>query len=209
MTLYSNARECLHAVVKRYSEIRTYTDIGFVRPRDGGFPSCWFESAYESPNRYRFKFVTAHPFRPLRHVTTTTILGSNGENGYYFTQYPRLAPQFESCRSLASAINRAAGVSQGTSRTISQLLLPGVRGVAPTNLHRLRFRRSREIDGVLCYCISGINPRGERLTFWVGVNDLLIRKLISHAFRHEEVRTNISVNHVLTDDVFSVPQAET
>ena len=56
MALFRNAHECLHAVVARYAAIQTYTDVGGVRPIGTVGPaSCWFETHFAAPERYRFQ----------------------------------------------------------------------------------------------------------------------------------------------------------
>lgn len=207
MPHYRNARECLAAVVQRYKNIRTYSDAGAVRPRGNkGLASCWFETQYEAPNFFRYEFTTPHPYRPLRHCTTKTILGANDGGSYHYKHYPRSEPTIEQGHNLPREISRATGVSQGTAHTIGKLLISEVSGLSLGDLRRPRFRQFRLFQGVLCFCISGIHPRRGRLTAWVGVHDLLLRKLISHDFRHEEVRWNIAIDQPLSNTIFDAPK---
>jgi hypothetical protein len=210
MPLYRNARECLSAVVERYKGISSYSDTGSVRPFGGkGLASCWFQTQYQAPSFFRYEFAKPHPYRPLRHLITRNVIGSNTEGSYYFVCYPRSEPTLEQRNSVQREISRATGVSQGTAHTIGKLLIPEVTGFSLTDLLRPRFRRFREFEGVRCFSISGIHPRRGRFTVWVGVGDLLLRKLISHSFRHEEVRSNIVLNQPIAKGVFNVPKTET
>lgn len=206
MPAYKCARECLDAVVKRYQEMQTYSDTGMVCDRGTSFPWCWFETHYAGPSSFRFQFVTAHPYRPLHHIRHKSVIGSNKDEAYIYQHFPRSPSELRSHKSVANAINATAGISQGTSRTIGSLLIPGTKGLSLSNLRRPRFRQSREIDGVLCHCISGINPFGGRITVWIGIDDLLLRKLIKHRFHKEEVRQNILVDQPIPSEKFNIPE---
>ena len=76
-------------------------------------------------------------------------------------------------------------------------------------LRRIRFRRSRVFDGVMCTRISGLHPRGGRYTAWFGVDDLVLRKLVRHHVKCEEVRFDIHINAEIPDARFYVPSTET
>ena len=83
MPLFRNARECLVAVTERYAALRSYSDVGVVQDISKlGRTSCWFNTHFNSPSHYRFEFSTAHPFWPLRHIKTRTVLGSDGVHNY-------------------------------------------------------------------------------------------------------------------------------
>ena len=210
MPLFRNARECLVAVVERYAELQSYSDVGVVQDvSKPGRTSCWFNTQFESPKHYRFEFVTAHPFWPLRHVTTRTVLGSDGTINYYFRHHPRRDPTVEFSESLLSVVGRAAGVSQGTAATIGKLLLPDLKRFSLSSLSRPRFRRTQEIEGVECLCVSGIQPGRGRFTVWVGKQDLLLRRLLCHEFHLEEIRRQLLVNQPIAEALFHAPQAET
>lgn len=210
MTLYRNARECLVALTERYAGMQSYSDVGVVRNVSTlRRTSCWFNTHFEAPRTYRFEFVTAHPFWPLSHVTTRTVLGSDGMNPYYYRHFPRSEPTIEYLDSLLSIVSRSAGVSQGTATTIGKLLLPELNRFSLTQLEHPRFRRNKEIDGVECLCISGFRPGRGRFSIWVGRHDLLLRRLLCHAFHLEEVREQILVDQPMPEAIFRAPQTET
>ena len=106
MPLFPSARACLEATVARYAALSSYSDVGVVEDISKlRRPSCWFNTKFESPGHYRFEFVTAHPFWPLHHVRTKTILGSDGERNYYFRKFhgqsQRLSLPIACCQLLA------------------------------------------------------------------------------------------------------------
>lgn len=186
--------------------MQSYSDTGVVCDRDTSFPWCWFETHYVAPRTFRFQFISAHPYRPLHHIRYKSVIGSNKDEAYIYQHFPRKPSELRSYRDVATAISATAGTSQGTSRTIGSLLISGTKGLSLKNLRRPRFRRSREIDGVLCHCISGINPSGGRITVWIGMHDMLLRKLIKHRFHREEVRRNILVDQSISVEVFEIPE---
>jgi hypothetical protein len=210
MPLFRNARACLEAIVARYAAFESYSDVGVVEDVSKlRRPSCWFNTQFESPSLYRFEFVTAHPFWPLHHIRTRTVLGSDGERNYYFRKSARSASTIELADSLLSVVSRAAGVSQGTATTIGKLLLPDLQRFSLAALRRPRFRANRTIDGMECLSISGIWPGRGRFTLWVGKHDLLLRRLLCHEFHLAETRSQIEINQAIPKAAFHAPLAET
>ena len=206
MPTYNNARECLAAIASRYATLKSYADEGFVRRAGSAGPnSCWFETQFSRPSSFRFQFARPHPYPPLRHIVTKTVIGSDGITSYFCTKYPNTDPTTEIEESLAMAIAGATGISQGTAHTIGSLLVDSVGGFSLSTLKRPRFRRSREFDGQHCCRISGRHPRGGRVTIWFGSTDLLLRKVVRHWAKREEVRNNIQTQLTFDNDRFDVP----
>lgn len=207
MATYRNAREFLDALTAHYRALSSYSDVGVVRPIWKPDPlSCWFETQYESPGRFRFQFIRPHPYRKLRHLLTKYIAGSDGSAAYFVTEEGGRLPTVEEQESLEMAVAGATGISQGTAHTIGGLLLECVGGFSFSMLQRPRFRSSRHFDGVACYRVSGVFPPIGRFTLWVGAQDFLLRKVVNHRHRKEEVRFNISANQPINFEVFCVPK---
>jgi hypothetical protein len=144
----------------------------------------------------------------LRHLKAETIVGSHHGTPYLFDRTYGSAPAIETPESIDLAIACATGISSGTAHTIAALLFPEVSGFTMLDLHRIRFRRNRIIDGVLCISVSGIHPRGGRYTAWFGIHDLLLRRVVRNKFRKEELRTNIRVDHALPEALFTPPRID-
>ncbi len=206
MPTYKNARECLSAIATRYQMLDSYIDEGFVRPFGSTGPNnCWFETQFSRPSLFRFQFTTPHPYPPLRHLVTKTVIGSDGTTPYSSTEHPGSAPKIEIEESLELAVAGATGISKGTAHTIGNLLLECVGGFSLSMLKRPRFRRSREFAGEHCGRITGIHPRGGRVTVWFSTHDLLLRKIVRHPFKREEVRKNIRIGQPPDQAAFRVP----
>jgi hypothetical protein len=208
MPTYQNARKCLSAIAARYRLLESYVDEGFVRPYGSSGPkNCWFDTQFSRPGCFRFQFSTPHPYPPLRHLVTRTVIGSDGTTPYFSTEYPGAVPKTDIEASLALAVAGATGISRGTAHTIGNLLLESVGGVSPLIMNRPRFRRSRVFEGEHCGRITGIHPRGGRITVWFGTSDLLLRKVVNHTFRREEVRKNIRIDQSPDQAAFRLPIA--
>lgn len=211
MPSFRNARDFLIAALANYRGLHTYSDVGVVRARQGTLPpSCWFETDFERPSRFRFQFIRPHPHRRLSNYRLTKyIAGSDGAAAYFYTEERGYKPSVEPESSLEMAIAGATGISQGAAHTIGALLLPSAGGFELSMLRRLRFRASRQFEGTACTVVSGLHPwGGGRYTAWFGTHDLLLRKLIRDRPREEEVRLNIRPNKAIASARFAAPSGE-
>ena len=210
MPLFRNARDGFAALLERYRGLRSYADEGFVRSLEtGSAKTCWFETIFKEPQQFRFEFATPHPYPPLHHLVTTSVIGTNGLGAYFACHRARTGQSIEPVASLEVAVAMATGVSHGAAHTIGSLLLTSVGGLSLQELRRPRFRANRQFEGTLCSVISALHPMGGRITFWFGRDDLLLRRVISHRGRSEEVRLNIRPNVEISDAAFRAPSAET
>jgi hypothetical protein len=209
MPTYRNAREFVEAVVQRYRALNTYSDTGkSYRPHCRRERLCLFATDYQSPSNFRFAFESPHPYRKLSHRWTKAVVGVHGARPYFFDESYSGDRTLEEPEDLDLAIAGATGISSGTAHTIAALLFPGISGFTLSDLRRLRFRMNRVIDGVNCTAVSGIHPRGGRLTAWFGEEDLLLRRLTRTRFRSEELRTNVRAGHILPEGLFAPPRVE-
>ena len=209
MPTYRNAREFVEAVIRRYRELGSYSDIGkSYRPNCRRERLCTFQTDFRAPTNFRFEFATPHPYRRLRHHVARAVVGICQGRPYLFDQSYSGEKSIEVPESLDLALAGATGISSGTAHTIGALIFPEVHGHTLLDLKRLRFRRNRSIDGVLCTAVSGLHPRGGRVTAWFGDSDLLLRRLVRSRFGTEELRTNVRANHELLEELFLPPPVE-
>lgn len=201
-----NARESLSAIVKRYRTLDSYVDDGFVRPLgSNGTNTCFFKTHFIRPGLFRFQFTRPHPYPPLRHRLTETIIGSDGVTPYFCIKYPDSALKTDIEESLELAVAGATGISQGTAHTIGNLLLECVGGFSLSMLEHPRFRLSREFAGEHCSRITGMHPVGGRVTLWFGASDLLLRKIVWYRSQCEEIRQNIRIDQTPDRAIFGMP----
>lgn len=206
MQIYKNARECIGAIAARYRMLDSYTDEGYVRTSGPTRPhKVWFETQFSRPSLFRFQFSRPHPYPPLRHLVTKVVIGSDGTTAYFCMERDGSVRRTDVERDLGLAVAGATGISSGAAHTIGNLLLECVGGFSLSMLNRPRFRRSRVFRGEHCSRITGIHPRGGRFTLWFGTSDLLLRKIVSHRIKSEEVRQNIRINQSIDQAVYGVP----
>ena len=209
MPYFPNARAFVEASVQTYRELRSYSDCGKShRPHCRRSRLCEFRTDYRADGNFRFEFETAHPYRKLKHLKARVVVGASDTKPYFFDVSYSGKQTVEEPESLDLALAGATGISSGTAHTIGALLFSEVGGFTLLDLRRMRFRRSRVIDGVECTAVSGLHPRGGRVTAWFGSKDLLLRRLVRVKFRSEELRTSIRVNHKLETELFSTPRVE-
>lgn len=190
MPLYPNAREFLRAVETRYRSLPGYSDTGLSRSFGSRKPRmCTFETAYAAPTRFRFAFETSHPYHPLAHHVSKDVIGTDGTTVYFYSRSYDGRTDVEHPESLMMAVAGATGISSGTAHTIGALLFEEVGGFRLTDMRRIRFRSTREVDGVKCVAVSGLHPGGRgRVTAWFGTEDLLLRRLVRNRMKSEELR---------------------
>jgi hypothetical protein len=211
MPRYTNAREFLQAVMNRYRSISGYSDDGVSYSCSKGHRSvCTFRTDYRQPGLFRFSFTRPHPFKPLSYIVTSYAIGSDGKQAYFYSRSFEGKEELEQEKSLEMAVAGATGISSGTAHTIGELLFDEIGGFSFLDLKRIRFRRTREIDGVHCIAISGLHPNGGRITAWFGVDDLLLRrKLRKHSRgKTDELRFHVNSNTNYSLDFFSIPKID-
>ena len=207
MNTFRSARTFLQAVEARYQALTSYSDTGWTtRIHRLHERRCTFETSYVAPDQFRFAFETPHPYWRLRHRVARHVFGSADGALYDYDRSYSGAESLETPESLELAVAGATGISDGTAHTIASLLFPDVRGFRLSDLQRLRFRRTRVIDGVACIAISGLHPRAGRYTAWFGAQDLMLRRLLRPRLQCDERRTNIRVNEMIPVETFAVPR---
>lgn len=206
--MYANAREFLSAVEARYRSLPAYSDTGMSRSFDARRPRlCTFETAYAAPNRFRFAFESSHPYRKLAHLISRDVIGKDGDTVYFYSRSYNGRADLDHPESLMMAVAGATGISSGTAHTIGALLFEEVGGFRLTEMRRIRFRRPRLIDGVNCVAVTGLHPgRRGRVTAWFGA--VLLRRLVRHSMKSEELRFNPRPVISGDEDVFKVPRID-
>lgn len=105
-----------------------------------------------------------------------------------------IKPQIEHPASLQLAIGSAVGVSDGSAMWVPQLLMPNnAQGWIMLHTKESKLLPEREIDGVKCVGISGLDLMGDPLTFWFETDRKLIRRIEQeHKFPDFRTKTTIT-----------------
>ena len=208
MAEYSSAKEFVNAVIARYRAMANYADTGYVKVRLGTKDHViHFQTALGEGGDFRFSFDRPHPYPPLRHLVTRNVVGRCGGRSYSSCSRPDGRNSVVLRDDFGLAIAGATGISGGAVHSIARLLFEEVRGWSFADLKRPRLRSPKEIDGVSCYRVTGLQKR-HQVTLFVGVHDLIIRKIAYHRFKSDEVRLNIDTHTVHAPEHFHVPRAE-
>lgn len=207
MASYSSAKELLNAVVARYRAMEKYADSGHVRLQmKGNDHFLYFQTARGEGGDFRFSFDCPHPYRPLRHKVRRHVVGRCEGRSYLLSGWSS-GQTLDLPESFGRAIAGATGISGGAAHTIASLMFEEVGGWSFADLKRPRLRSITSVDGVDCYRVTGLQGRLP-VTLFVGMGDLIIRKLCCRKLRTEEVRFNIDTSTGHAREYFHVPRAE-
>jgi hypothetical protein len=210
MPLYANARQFVSAVASRYRALSSYQDTGHVRSfRHPDYSTCNFSTAYRAPLDFRVKFSRPHPYRPLEHLTAHWVVGTQEGVPYFYSRLYSSEPRLDHPASLSDVISGATGVSSGAASPVAALIFGELENSSLLRLKRLRFRRSRSVEGTPCICVSGLHPARGRVSAYFGATDLLLRKLVYHRLRQAQVRHPAAVNLDVSSVHFGAPTDET
>ncbi len=210
MANYRSAREFLLAVEARYRGLTGYSDRGFSqRLASHRRHVVTFKTAYLANDRFRFEFCSAHPYRKLGHLVSRDVVGTDGVGAYHYSIDYGGKPELERTESREMALAGATGISSGTAHTIGALLFEDVHGLRLAELRRPRFRQTRQFDGVPCLAVSGLHPWGRgRMTAWFGAEDLLLRRLLKHGMKSEELRFDVRACYLGGLEDFDAPRVD-
>ncbi len=193
--------DILTAMSFRYGIMRSYQDRGVVlagRPRGAGTDPTSFATFFRRPAQFRFDWsmglLDAEPPR----AQTQGAVWSDGARVFL---RPDRDGMIEHPQSLRRAIAGATGVSYGAAHTVSALLMAEVGGFTLPQLQRLTLQQG-ECDGVECHRIGGFHPRGTQFEVFVGIEDLLLRRVLNHDTAFEELRRDIRVDEDIEERVF-------
>ena len=207
MTSFSSGRELLLQVISRYRALDSYADTGQVldltKPRSAPLV---FATALRRPD-FKFSFSSPHPYRPLSHLVTRTQIGVREGRAYFWDQSYSASSKLEQEESLLMAIAGATGISRGSAHTIWSLLFGDEGRDFFSSLTRPRLRRFSNFDGVRCHRLVAQHPGFRRVEFHIGVDDLLLRALVTRPGRYAnlELRTDIKLGVELSDAELDVP----
>jgi len=208
MASYSSAKEFVSAVIAQYRAMKNYTDTGYVQVRlQAGHYVIYFQTALGEGGDFRFTFDRPHPYRPLRHKVTRQVVGRCRGKSYLSSNSPDGSSSVELIDDFDMAIAGATGISGGAAHTIASLLFDEVGGWSLADLTRPRLRSPKKVDGISCYRVTGLHGRYP-VTLFVGIDDLIIRKISCRRLNSDEVRLDVDTLATPAPEYFDVPRAE-
>jgi len=206
MPTYLSAKEFIAAVMERYRALQVYSDQGHVITRWTGHDEfiCSFQTALGPKGDFRFAFQPPRPYWRLRHTISRYMVGRVRGQAYFASARSGGAMTVETWPDLLIPIAAATGISSGAAHTIGRLLFPEISGWSLAELKRPRLRSPKWVDGVLCYQVTGLRGR-RRMSVFVGMHDLLIRKIAARNGSREEIRQALDLETVHPDEFFEAP----
>lgn len=186
----ASARALLRGAQERYANLQRYADTGCSRTRlgPGLCHELRFQSRLDGARDYRFEFTLPHPYPPLRHREQHFAIGQLAGQAFFTQRKPSGAEASQSPGSLRIAVAMATGISGGSAHTLSTLLFPDTGASLLGLLRRPRRRRPCIVNGALCHQIRGRHPHGGRIRLFIGVQDLLLRRLDDSRLHCTELR---------------------
>lgn len=164
--------------MKAYEKLELYLDSGKVineftvagkRPYK---TAMFFRTAYSKKEGFNFEFYDLS-----RSNTLYTINQSNGIAQSWWGGNEKI-----STNSLSMLLNAAYGISSKTSRTIPVLLLSSQLATTSNTIYqdyKFEYEAVESVNGLPCYLLKRMSPKGELIKVWVAKDDFLIRKIES------------------------------
>ena len=190
-----DAHALMRCVVATYHGLTSYQDQGVVLWP--GPSELRFTTHYRRPGDFRFEWNHRR-----RYVVWASARGT--------FSYWEARPRIETWRGLDSVISAHTGVSYSAITTIPGLVFGRDKGFPSVgDIHDLSILEPDDFEGTPCVRVRGV-LRGAAVEIWIGRDDFLIRKIITH-MRHpaehslskfEEIRRELRFNHAIPDATF-------
>jgi len=175
--------EVINKMFDVYRNLTSYQDTGEVETTMlmGGAGTKQvmkspFKTFFKRPNLMRFEWKNMMPF-----AKSSNVLWSNGEETY--TYWPQFG-QYKKDESLRMGLAGATGVSGGSAHKVPSMLLYQNNIFAtlkPVLLCRGKF------EGVQCHVIAGNDIMNNETILWIGVDELLLRKVETTRKSHKGI----------------------
>lgn len=191
-----------------YAALRSYSDTGVVlthMPRNDLPNETTFRSVFARPGLFRFEWTSHHAYPPLRHIKFNSVIWSNGDGAYFWSDWGGNGETLEKQDSLEMAVAAATGVSHGAAHTIASLLLPPMGRTIGEGVTWDGKTTVEDVEGVACHHFTGQHKGLGHFELWVGKDDYLVRKVTSRraGILSEEIRRNIQLNVEIPERTFA------
>lgn len=180
-------KSILEGMEKKYESLETYQDRGQldeISKRRGRERKSQinFTNHFKKPNKFRFEWEKLGEFS--KHL----VISDGKDTFTYWESFD----QYRKDENLGHALAGATGVSRRSVATIAEFVLPQDWQYNNIwSLKELKHLGQEEVDGILCDIIQGSLGRGAIDTYWIGVEDKLIRKRKSEKTATKEQAENL------------------
>jgi len=164
------ADEIIANLTRLYANCSSYSDSGAVTTTgDAPDPGIKFKTYFVRPAKFRFEWTS------YRGRQVFDILWSDGVTTHAFH-----FGQLKECQSLGFAIAGATGISFGSARNVSALLMAeiGAGTRNPLHLIDLSVLREEQMHGRLCCVIQGHHTSDSLCTeLWIDKANFVLRRI--------------------------------
>jgi outer membrane lipoprotein-sorting protein len=169
-------QEIVDKMVAVYANCNSYTDEGqvstlFIQKLGNRTMILPFTTAFVRPSEFRYEFKD----RRGENEWNNYIISMKGDDVKTFWS---IRPDRPSAPNLETAIGAATGVSGGSANTVPRLLMPDRFGYNRFKmLSQLQIISEEQVNGADAYKIEGTDSRGNKISFWVDKEKLLLLKI--------------------------------
>jgi outer membrane lipoprotein-sorting protein len=198
------AQEIVNKMLAVYANCSSYIDEGHVSIlfiQNSGKRTVLrpFSTAFVRPSKFRYEFKD----RFGESEWNNYIVSMKGDEVKTFWS---IKPDMPPPANLQMAIAGATGVSGGSAHTVPRMLMPEVLGYNKFKLlSQLQLISEEQVNGADAYKIEGTDSQGNKISFWVDKEKLLLLKIYEarkiNDFETETTTTyKPSVNITVTEE---------
>lgn len=147
---------------RTYAGLRSFRCTGTVFGNIGVRDERPFVIAMERPDRFRFEFLSGHPFETKFSMRYVVWQDKGPVNSWWTIQ-----PQVQSDKLLSMALAGPTGVSGGSAYVVPSMLMPNAIGGGFSGLTNVSVVQDGDADGQPCYRVRGSTFMGSPETLWI------------------------------------------
>jgi hypothetical protein len=169
-------QEIVNKMMDVYATCNSYMDEGqvstlFIQKNGNRTVNRPFTTAFVRPSEFRYEFKDRR--------------GENEWNNYIISMkendvktFWSIKPDMPNPENLRMAIAGATGISGGSANTVPGMLMPDVFGYNEFKmLSQLQLAGEEQVEGAATYKLEGTDSRGDKVSFWVDKEKLLLLKI--------------------------------
>lgn len=194
----------LRELRERYAAIAYYQDDGVVLdqlPGSDFINETLFTTYFARPARFRFDWISHHPYPPLKHIKKRHRIYQNADGVFSLYDW-NTEPQRVS--DIGLAISGAKGVSRNSSYTVPRMLTCITPAFASDFL-TVQAVTDGETDDIPCRCVVAVDSRQRPYRLYIGRDDLLLYRVSSSVMveaTSDEIHRNIRIDYRIDENVF-------
>jgi hypothetical protein len=173
-THYIKAQEILNKMLEVYANLDCYSDNGTVESPGLCGPGLEFQTHFKRPLKYRFRWISRHPYLGTTKPADEDIITSNGTT---FTS--NHGNKIEDSESFSMMLAGAAGISRGAAIAIVNILSPVALELFNYWFRLVNTRRlpDENMHDFECFHIIGTSKVIDDVEVWIEKNSFIVRRI--------------------------------